>query len=148
MDKWSRSYLASLADRVACVVRTRANPSLGLVVERSFGMADFDGKLFAVGGYRISNTALSTVETLSSASGAWVLESNTLNVARGLCVGDSSPYAMIDGLTYSCAINDVRQSYKLNIGPGQQPLSKPATVSHYSWANDNYTSLDVVIIKP
>ena len=47
-------------------------------------------QLFAVGG-RGSSGALSSVETLASASGTWVTEGNGLNVARYKCVGASRP---------------------------------------------------------
>ena len=65
--------------------RTRAE-SRALVVARSFGLAVFGGKLFAVGGYG-SSGYLSSVETLSSPGGSWVAEANGLNEARNLCVG-------------------------------------------------------------
>ena len=60
-----------------------------LVVALSFGLAVFDGKLFAVGGG--DGSYLSSVETLASASGTWVTEGNGLNVARSRCVGASRP---------------------------------------------------------
>ena len=47
--------------------------------------------LFAVGGYGPSFDPLSSVETLSSANGTWVNETNVLNAARDGCVGAPRP---------------------------------------------------------
>ena len=67
--------------------RTRTE-SHALVVARRFGLAVFDGKLFAVGGFnRDPDGYLSSVETLSSAGGSWVAEANGLNADRYGCVG-------------------------------------------------------------
>ena len=53
------------------------------------GLAVFEEKLFAVGGF--GGSYLSPVETLSSATGAWVPAANTLNAARLGCVGATRP---------------------------------------------------------
>ena len=67
------------------VLRARAPPR-GLAVAHSVGLAVFDAKLLAVGGSDGSGF-LSSVETLSSAVGTWVTESNGLTMARERCAG-------------------------------------------------------------
>ena len=66
------------------VLRARAPPR-GLAVAHSVGLAVLDAKLLAVGGS--DGSWLSSVETLSSAVGTWVTESNGLTMARERCVG-------------------------------------------------------------
>ena len=75
---WSRRESESSADRAR-------SHFCALVVARRFGLAVFEGKLFAVGGWGSSYQPLSSVETLSSPSGAWAIAANGLNVARVGC---------------------------------------------------------------
>ena len=73
----------------------RLAQSRALVAARSFGLALFEGKLFVVGGVG-SSSVLSSVESLSSLNGSWVLEANGLNVARWRCVGAPRARVMSD----------------------------------------------------
>ena len=64
------------------MLRAHALNRTPCLVPRRFGLVVFEGKLFAVGGRDGLETQLSSVETLSSATGAWATEANALNVAR------------------------------------------------------------------
>ena len=60
---------------------------------RSFGLAVFEDKLFAVGGFRDdgeSSTVLASVETLACATTCSWSEDNSLKVARYSFVGATS----------------------------------------------------------
>ena len=56
---------------------------------RSFGLAVFEDKLFAVGGEGESYIVLDSVETLACATCEWS-QNNSLKVARYECVGATS----------------------------------------------------------
>ena len=86
---------ASAAMRGTDSSSPRLAQSRALVAARRFAVALFEGKLFAVGGG--SSVFLSSVESLSSPGGSWVLEANGLNVARERCVGAPRPRVMSDG---------------------------------------------------
>ena len=87
--------MRSIAPSLPWLVLLRARAqSHALVVARSFGLAVFDNKLYAVGGTG-GGGYLDSVETLSMAGGTWNPEANGLNTARDKCVGRSrSPTAV------------------------------------------------------